>query len=753
MSEDFPAHLAAFGPGSLLAGRYRLEAQIGTGGMAVVFRARDERLDRPVAVKILDPVRASDQGFRRRFIAESRAAAKVEDTHIIPVYDAAEADGVLFIAMQYIAGGDLRALLEREGAMSPERAMAFVSPVAAALDAAHEAGLVHRDVKPGNILVDSRPGRPEQVYLSDFGIAKAEVATLTLTEPGGVLGTPDYAAPEQIEGKTVDGRTDQYALACVAYRLLTGAPPYERDQSMAVMVAHLYAPPPSLLAKRPDLPGDADKVLGKALAKAPDQRYASCGEFAAALADALGVAPYRPGHTGSGTGPQVQRHPDTVSVTSLPGVANGTRLDQAAAPGADAADAVDADSGAGAGAVPVPRDGAPPALTERRRREARRRLGARAKAAAIGIPVVIAAAVIAVVLVNSGGKNGTATSAAFTGYPGQQGTVTVNAVASSGTGAGGGTRVAVGSAGDHPAIWRSSGTSGTWTQVLTASSAVYAIRGANLTSVVHGPQGWLAVGWTAGGARVCGPAPRPVAVTSADGKTWHLLGSVGPFTGQGFCASAVAAGPGGYVVVGTQTSGIARFAALWSSADLKTWSKANNGGFDGTKSSSGVTAVAVLPAGYVAAGTHGADGAIWTSADKPEKDIPLPPTGTLSVAMGLVLDTIAANGSSVVAAGYEVTSGGDTPIAAVSTDGGQTWGPVVQLPGAPGAVTALGVAGSGFIAAGLGKTGQEPVTWRSPDGLHWSLASTGGPRITAFFGYGGTVKGVTTQGTVVSPHD
>jgi Protein kinase domain len=737
VSEDHSGQLAGFRPGTLLAGRYRLEAQVGAGGMAVVFRARDERLDRPVAVKILDPARASDPSFRRRFIAESRAAAKVEDPHIIPVYDAAEADGMLFIAMQYVAGGDLRALLQREGAMPPERAMAFISPVASALDAAHRAGLVHRDVKPANVLVDIRPGWSEHVYLSDFGIAKAEVSTMTLTEPGGVLGTPDYVAPEQIDGKAVDGRTDQYSLACVAYRLLTGAPPYERDSGMAVMVAHLYAPPPSLRAKRPDLPGDADKVLAKALAKAPDQRYASCGEFAAALADSLGVASYRPGRPGRtefGSGPQALQYADTVA--DLPQI--------------PAQDPVSAGTPAPA---PVRRGARRPAGTQRQRRQARRRLGARAMAAAIAIPVLIAVAVIALALANTGGKTGAAQSAAFTGYPGQQGGVTINSVASDGTTSGGGLRVAVGSADGHPAIWRSSGASGTWTQVPAASAAVYAMRGAMLMSVAHGPQGWLAVGWDAGGARVCGATPQPVAVTSANGLNWHRLGSVGPFTGQGFCASAVAVGPDGYVVVGTQTRGVARFAALWSSADLKTWHKDNNGGFDGTKSSSGVLAVAVLPAGYVAAGTHGADGAIWTSAGNPEQNIPLPPTGTLSVAMGLVLDTIAANGGSVVAAGYEITSGGDTPIAMVSTDGGQTWGPVIQLPGAPGAVTALASAAAGFVAAGLGKTGQLAVTWRSPDGQHWSLASTGGPLITAFFRTGGTVKGVTSQGTVVSVRD
>ena len=239
MGDNFVPYLAGFRPGKLLAG-YRLEALVGAGGMAVVFRARDQRLDRPVALKVLEPSRAEDPEFRQRFIAESRAAAKVDDPHIIPVYEADEADGVLFIAMRFVHGGDLGNLLEREGAQSAERTAAFISPVASALDAAHAAGLVHRDVKPANILVDTRPGWPDEVYLSDFGIAKSAVAAEPLTAPGIMMGTPDYSPPEQIDGLGLDGRADQYALACVAYELLAGVPPFKRDELLAVIAAHLY---------------------------------------------------------------------------------------------------------------------------------------------------------------------------------------------------------------------------------------------------------------------------------------------------------------------------------------------------------------------------------------------------------------------------------------------------------------------------------------------------------------------------------
>jgi serine/threonine-protein kinase len=290
--------------------------------MAVVFRARDERLGRLVAIKILSPALATDSGFRRRFIAESVAAAAVDDPHIIPVYEADEADGVLFIAMRFVQGGDLRDVLLREGRLSPAQVAEFISPVASALDAAHAAGLVHRDVKPGNILVDTRPGRPDHVYLSDFGVSKGARSSGTLTGTGQFLGTPDYSAPEQIEGGTVDGRTDQYALACVAFQLLTGALPFQRDTMMAVLMAHMRSAPPSVTSLRGDLPAEVDEVIAKAMAKAPDGRYETCGDFADALRAALGLMTYRPASqqtnpplpVTAATAPEVTAHAETEAV-------------------------------------------------------------------------------------------------------------------------------------------------------------------------------------------------------------------------------------------------------------------------------------------------------------------------------------------------------------------------------------------------------------------------------------------------------
>jgi Tol biopolymer transport system component len=273
--------------------------------MAVVFRARDERLGRPVALKILAPGLASDEEFRRRFIAESRAAAAVDDPHIIPVYEAGEAGGVLFIAMRFVAGGDLRRVLAREGPLEPGRAAEFLSPVASALDAAHRAGLVHRDVKPANILVDAQEDRPDHVYLSDFGVSKGASSSVSLTGTGQYLGTPEYSAPEQIQGRAADGRVDQYALACVAYQLLTGAVPFRRDQGMAVLLAHLSEPPPSLGSLRPGLSAAADQVLARALAKVPEKRFGSCRDFAGALREALGLPRY------TSAGPDAASRPRT----------------------------------------------------------------------------------------------------------------------------------------------------------------------------------------------------------------------------------------------------------------------------------------------------------------------------------------------------------------------------------------------------------------------------------------------------------
>jgi serine/threonine protein kinase len=279
--------------GSRIAG-YRIQEQIGRGGMAVVFRALDERLGRQVAVKVLAPEFAGDEAFRWRFIHESRAAAAVDHPNIIPIYEAGEFDGLLFIAMRYVDGGDVTSLLAEQGRLAPEQATEIITPVASALDKAHAAGLVHRDVKPSNMLLDSRSGKSRHVYLADFGLTKFAADDDSSATRGWVMGTAGYMAPEQIEGHQVDGRADQYGLACSAFAMLSGSPPFPDHDMAAAIAAVMTKPPPALTSRRPDLPPEADEVFARSLARSPEGRFASCGAFAAALAAALGRRPRRP---------------------------------------------------------------------------------------------------------------------------------------------------------------------------------------------------------------------------------------------------------------------------------------------------------------------------------------------------------------------------------------------------------------------------------------------------------------------------
>lgn len=297
--------------GRRIAG-YRIEHEIGRGGMAVVYRAQDLRLDRTVALKLLAPELARNETFRRRFTHESRVAAAIDHPHIVPIYEAGEADGVLYIAMRYVAGRDLRALLDREGPLPPATALRIATQVASALDAAHDHGLVHRDVKPGNILVaeGTDSDHPEHVYLTDFGLTKKSLSLSGFTTVGQFVGTLDYVAPEQISGKPVDGRCDVYGLGCVVYETLSGRPPFQRDDDMALLWAHQYDQPPPLTRLCPDLEDAVDTVFAKALAKSPDDRYGSCLAFVAALRAATAgngrasLAPTPAGH------PEVPAPPD-----------------------------------------------------------------------------------------------------------------------------------------------------------------------------------------------------------------------------------------------------------------------------------------------------------------------------------------------------------------------------------------------------------------------------------------------------------
>ena len=273
--------------GTMLGG-YRVERALGHGGMGVVYLARQISLDRLVALKVLMPELASDEAFRRRFLTESHVAASIDHPNVIPVHEAAEQDGRLFVTMRYVDGPDLGALLRAERRLTPPRAARIVAQVGAALDAAHRAGLVHRDVKPGNVLV-SDPGGDDHCYLTDFGLVKRSASASGLTQTGQVLGTVSYIAPEQLRGATVDGRADVYALGCVLFEILTGRRPFERDTDVATLWAHLSEEPPAPSHIVPSIPPALDTVVRRALAKDPDERWPTAGELGRAALAAAGA--------------------------------------------------------------------------------------------------------------------------------------------------------------------------------------------------------------------------------------------------------------------------------------------------------------------------------------------------------------------------------------------------------------------------------------------------------------------------------
>jgi serine/threonine protein kinase len=282
--------------GTEVAG-YRIVERAGSGGMGVVYRAEETGLGgRPVALKLLSPALAGDPDFRARFLREMRVAAAIDHPNIVPIYRAGEDRGLLYLAMRYVHAADLRGVLAAEGRLEPGRVLAILDQVARALDVAHARGLVHRDVKPGNILLAPPvlDGDPEHVYLVDFGLARSDRDDRSLGGAGSFLGTPRYAAPEQAAGRPVDGRADGYALGCVLYECLTGQPPFPGGSDEAVLLAHLEAAPPRVTTLRPDLPPAIDRVVARALAKAPADRYPSCRALVTAARHALIPAPAKP---------------------------------------------------------------------------------------------------------------------------------------------------------------------------------------------------------------------------------------------------------------------------------------------------------------------------------------------------------------------------------------------------------------------------------------------------------------------------
>ena len=286
--------------GSVIGG-YRIDELISRGGMGVVYRATNVALNRIYALKVLAPELAADEQFRERFKREMRIAASLHHPSVVGIHYAGDQDGLLFFVMDFVHGHDLREVISRGGALDPARSVALLTQLAGALDAAHLRGLVHRDVKPANILITVRDGE-EHAYLTDFGVAKRFDTASDLTARGAVVGTVDYMSPEQITGGEIDARTDIYALGCVFFQMLTGEVPYGRPNSVAKLFAHVHDPPPSLEGSLAELYPHFGSVIEQAMAKSPDDRFLSAGDFARAAEAALKGMSYTGKQTAVGRG-------------------------------------------------------------------------------------------------------------------------------------------------------------------------------------------------------------------------------------------------------------------------------------------------------------------------------------------------------------------------------------------------------------------------------------------------------------------
>lgn len=280
--------MAELAPGAIFAG-HRIEGVAGRGGMGVVYRATQLALDRTVALKVIAPGLLEDGATRHRFVRESKVAASLDHPNVIPIYYAGEERGIAYIAMRYVGGHDLRTLVRGEGRLPPHRAARIVAQVAAGLDAAHAAGLVHRDVKPANVLLAAE----DHAYLTDFGLTKHALSVGAATKPGQWVGTLDYVSPEQIRGERVDARADVYALGCVLYYALTGRVPFERDGEEAKLWAHLAQDPPTVTERVPGIAAGFDAVIERALAKSADDRYPSAGDLGRGALAAAADEPVR----------------------------------------------------------------------------------------------------------------------------------------------------------------------------------------------------------------------------------------------------------------------------------------------------------------------------------------------------------------------------------------------------------------------------------------------------------------------------
>jgi serine/threonine protein kinase len=301
---------------------YRIEQLLGRGGMGVLYLAVEPGLERRVALKLIAPEAAADEVFARRFAEESRIAASIEHPNVVPIYAAGEEDGVPFIAMRYVSGSDLGKRVAREGCLEPALAAALIAQVGNGLDAIHAAGLVHRDVKPANVLLAGTAGE-DHAYITDFGVARNVATESGLTQTGRFVGTLDYVAPEQISGAEIDARVDVYALGCLLYKLLIGEVPFPKDGEAARLYAHLNDPPPAPSLHVPALPMALDDVVIRAMSKEPGDRYPSAGDLGRAAVAALsGDRPTLPERTVA-TGAAAIRESPSIEPPTVPASRGG----------------------------------------------------------------------------------------------------------------------------------------------------------------------------------------------------------------------------------------------------------------------------------------------------------------------------------------------------------------------------------------------------------------------------------------------
>jgi len=703
--------------GTELAG-HQILAVIGRGGMAVVYLAEHLRLGRRVALKVLDPEMAEDEGFRERFIRESRIAAGLDHANVVTVYDAGEADGVLYISMRYVEGTDLERLLRAEIKLEPPRAVSIVSQCAAALDAAHAEGLVHRDVKPANILLASEGRTPgDRVYLSDFGVTKRLHSGAGLTRTGQFVGTVDYVAPEQIRGEDVDGRADVYSLGCVLFRCLTGGVPFPRETEVGTIYAHLEDDPPSVSELSPTL-AEVGDVVARAMAKSRDDRFATCRELAAAAGRAVGAPapaqePAARTPAGAPLGARSRaRHARrrTVAVVSGAVVAGVAVLTGAAllfgllrSPPEGGGPT----GPQGSPSAPV----APPRLSWTPIPDVRNVLGGAANQA-LAAAVKVNGTLVAVGHDESGGTDDAAvwTSSKGTRWERVQSDAFVNSGEErmDGIAVVDGVVVAVGAeiaGGDtDAAAWTSSDEGTTWQRVDPITSGLHEPGNQLLHRVVRGPAGLVAMGHA-----VTGESIDASVFESPDGIEWTRH-STPSFGGPGHEEMFDAATFGEELIaVGFRTTDAGdKDAAVWVESG-GAWSRIDQ---DALRGAGEQQMNAVLPAGpgLVAVGTDdsggGVDAAVWTSTDGrtwtrvPHVEATFGGRGTQW------MSALSVFGKTIIAAGYSETAAGDTNGAIWLSTDGTNWtrqGPIASSPlGGQGRqrINGLVVMGQKLVAVG-----------------------------------------------------